>query len=221
MIALFPSTYIHIGGDECPKENWKRSAFCQQLIKEKGLKDEHDLQSYFIQRIEKYLNSKGRQIIGWDEILEGGLAPNATVMSWRGEKGGIEAAKQKHNVIMTPNSYVYFDYAQNKQEDSLVIGGYLNVQKVYNYEPVPAALAAEDTKYILGAQANVWSEYMKTPAKVEYMVFPRMSALSEVLWSRKEARNWSDFEKRMEKQTQRYELWNASYNKKYLDPANK
>lgn len=221
VIALFPSTYIHIGGDECPKENWKRSAFCQQLIKEKGLKDEHDLQSYFIQRMEKYLNSKGRQIIGWDEILEGGLAPNATVMSWRGEKGGIEAAKQKHQVIMTPNSYVYFDYAQNKQEDSLVIGGYLTVQKVYNYEPVPAALAAEDTKYILGAQANVWSEYMKTPAKVEYMVFPRMSALSEVLWSRKEARNWSDFEKRMEKQTKRYELWNASYNKKYLDPANK
>lgn len=221
VIALFPSTYIHIGGDECPKENWKRSAFCQQLIKEKGLKDEHDLQSYFIQRIEKYLNSKGRQIIGWDEILEGGLAPNATVMSWRGEKGGIEAAKQKHNVIMTPNSYVYFDYAQNKQEDSLVIGGYLTVQKVYSYEPVPAALAAEDTKYILGAQANVWSEYMKTPAKVEYMVFPRMSALSEVLWSRKESRNWSDFEKRMEKQTKRYELWNASYNKKYLDPANK
>lgn len=221
VIALFPSSYIHIGGDECPKENWKRSAFCQQLIKEKGLKDEHDLQSYFIQRIEKYLNSKGRQIIGWDEILEGGLAPNATVMSWRGEKGGIEAAKQKHRVIMTPNSYVYFDYAQNKQEDSLVIGGYLTVQKVYNYEPVPAALAAEDTKYILGAQANVWSEYMKTPAKVEYMVFPRMSALSEVLWSRKEARNWSDFEKRMEKQTKRYELWNTSYNKKYLDPANK
>ncbi|MCA6450849.1 MAG: beta-N-acetylhexosaminidase [Chitinophagaceae bacterium] len=221
VMALFPSTYIHIGGDECPKENWKRSAFCQQLIKEKGLKDEHDLQSYFIQRIEKYLNSKGRQIIGWDEILEGGLAPNATVMSWRGEKGGIEAAKQKHNVIMTPNSYVYFDYAQNKQEDSLVIGGYLTVQKVYNYEPVPGALAAEDTKYILGAQANVWSEYMKTPAKVEYMVFPRMSALSEVLWSRKESRNWSDFEKRMEKQTKRYELWNASYNKKYLDPANK
>ena len=133
----------------------------------------------------------------------------------------IEAAKQKHNVIMTPNSYVYFDYAQNKQEDSLVIGGYLTVQKVYSYEPVPAALAAEDTKYILGAQANVWSEYMKTPAKVEYMVFPRMSALSEVLWSRKESRNWSDFEKRMEKQTKRYELWNASYNKKYLDPANK
>ena len=221
VIQLFPSTYIHIGGDECPKENWKRSDFCQQLIKEKGLKDEHDLQSYFIQRIEKYLNGKGRQIIGWDEILEGGLAPNATVMSWRGEKGGIEAAQQKHNVIMTPNSYVYFDYGQNKKEDSLVIGGYLPVQKVYSYEPVPAALPAENTKYILGAQANVWSEYMKTPSKVEYMIFPRMTALSEVLWSRKESRNWPDFEKRMEQQTKRYALWNASYNSKYLDPLNK
>ncbi len=221
VIQLFPSTYIHIGGDECPKENWKRSAFCQQLIKEKGLKDEHDLQSYFIQRIEKYLNGKGRQIIGWDEILEGGLAPNATVMSWRGEKGGIEAARQKHNVIMTPNSYVYFDYGQNKQEDSLVIGGYLTVQKVYSYEPVPAALPAENAKYILGAQANVWSEYMKTPSKVEYMIFPRMTALSEVLWSRKESRNWSDFEKRMQQQTKRYQLWNAGYNSKYLDPMNK
>lgn len=221
VIQLFPSTYIHIGGDECPKENWKRSAFCQQLIKEKGLKDEHDLQSYFIQRIEKYLNGKGRQIIGWDEILEGGLAPNATVMSWRGEKGGIEAAQQKHNVIMTPNSYVYFDYGQNKIEDSLVIGGYLTVQKVYGYEPVPAALPAENTKYILGAQANVWSEYMKTPSKVEYMIFPRMTALSEVLWSRKESRNWPDFEKRMEQQTKRYALWNASFNSKYLDPMNK
>lgn len=221
VIQLFPSTYIHIGGDECPKENWKRSAFCQQLIKEKGLKDEHDLQSYFIQRIEKYLNGKGRQIIGWDEILEGGLAPNATVMSWRGEKGGIEAAQQKHNVIMTPNSYVYFDYGQNKKEDSLVIGGYLTVQKVYGYEPVPAALPAENTKYILGAQANVWSEYMKTPSKVEYMIFPRMTALSEVLWSRKESRNWPDFEKRMEQQTKRYALWNASFNSKYLDPMNK
>jgi hexosaminidase len=221
VIQLFPSAYIHIGGDECPKENWKRSAFCQQLIKEKGLKDEHDLQSYFIQRIEKYLNGKGRQIIGWDEILEGGLAPNATVMSWRGEKGGIEAAQQKHNVIMTPNSYVYFDYGQNKTEDSLVIGGYLTVQKVYGYEPVPAALPVENAKYILGAQANVWSEYMKTPSKVEYMIFPRMTALSEVLWSRKENRSWPDFEKRMEQQTKRYALWDASYNKKYLDALNK
>ncbi len=221
VIQLFPGKYIHIGGDECPKDNWKRSAFCQQLIKEKGLKDEHGLQSYFIQRIEKYLNSKGKQIIGWDEILEGGLAPNATVMSWRGEKGGIEAAKQKHNVIMTPTGWVYFDYKQNKNEDSLTIGGYLTVQKVYDYEPVPKELTAEEAKYVLGGQANVWSEYMKTPAKVEYMIFPRMSALSEVLWSPKEMRSWPDFEKRMQQQVKRYQWQGLNYNTKYLDPANK
>src|SRR3954469_19702635 len=142
VMELFPSEYIHIGGDECPKESWKRSEFCQQLIKEKGLKDEHGLQSYFIQRIEKYINSKGRKIIGWDEILEGGLAPNATVMSWRGEQGGIDAAKQHHKVIMTPGSYVYFNYAQSKKEDSLTIGGYLPVETVYNYEPQPKELSS-------------------------------------------------------------------------------
>lgn len=220
VMQLFPSKYIHIGGDECPKDNWKRSAFCQQLIRDKGLKDEHGLQSYFIQRVEKYLNTKGRQIIGWDEILEGGLAPNATVMSWRGEKGGIEAAKQKHNVIMTPGGWVYFDHAQNKQEDSLTIGGYTNLQKVYGYEPVPKELEATEEKYVLGAQANVWTEYMNNPAKVEYMIFPRMSALSEVLWSAKEARNWNGFEKRMQTQVKRYNWWNVNYNHQYLNPAN-
>jgi hexosaminidase len=197
VMQLFPSKYIHIGGDECPKDNWKRSDFCQQLIKEKNLKDEHGLQSYFIQRIEKYLNSKGKQIIGWDEILEGGLAPNATVMSWRGEKGGIEAAKQKHNVIMTPGGWVYFDHSQTKNEDSVTIGGYTTVQKVYDYEPIPAELSPDESKYVLGAQANLWTEYIKTPSKAEYMIFPRMSALSEVLWSRKASRSWPDFEKRM------------------------
>ena len=151
VIQLFPSKYIHIGGDECPKEAWKRSIFCQNLIKEKGLKDEHGLQSYFIGRIEKYLNSKGRDIIGWDEILEGGLAPNATVMSWRGEKGGIEAARQKHKVIMTPTTYVYFDYAQKKNDDSLVIGGFLPLEKVYNYNPLPAELTTEEQKYIISS----------------------------------------------------------------------
>ncbi|HCT23891.1 MAG TPA: beta-N-acetylhexosaminidase, partial [Chitinophagaceae bacterium] len=173
VMALFPSTYIHIGGDECPKEAWKRSAFCQELIREKGLKDEHGLQSYFIQRIEKYLNSKGRQIIGWDEILEGGLAPNATVMSWRGEAGGIEAAKQNHNVIMTPGGWCYFDHSQNKPEDSVTIGGYTPVDKVYSYEPVPKELTGDKAKYVLGAQANVWTEYMKNTDKIEYMIFPR------------------------------------------------
>ncbi len=221
VMQLFPSTYIHIGGDECPKESWKRSAFCQQLIKEKGLKDEHGLQSYFIGRIEKYLNSKGRQIIGWDEILEGGLAPNATVMSWRGENGGIEAAKQKHRVIMTPGGWVYFDHSQTKNEDSVTIGGYTTVQKVYGYEPVPADLSETEAGYILGAQANVWTEYMSNPRKVEYMIFPRMSALSEVLWSPKNARNWDNFEKKLPVQFKRYAFWGLNYSKAYFDPVNK
>ena len=186
VIQLFPSKYIHIGGDECPKTAWKKSDFCQQMIKDKNLKDEHGLQSYFIQRIEKYLNGKGRQIIGWDEILEGGLAPNAAVMSWRGETGGIAAAKQKHEVIMTPTTYVYFDYAQIKPDDSLTIGGYLPLKDVYNYEPIPKQLSKEDEKYVIGAQANLWTEYIANPKKLEYMLFPRMTALSEVLWSPKE-----------------------------------
>jgi hexosaminidase len=194
--------------------------FCQQLIKEKDLKDEHGLQSYFIGRIEKYLNSKGKQIIGWDEILEGGLAPNATVMSWRGEKGGIEAAKQKHNVIMTPGGWMYFDHTQTKNEDSVTIGGYTTVQKVYSYEPIPKELSEEDSKYVLGAQANVWTEYMRYPSKVEYMIFPRMSALSEVLWSSKDARNWPDFEKRMLNELKRYDWWGVTYSKAFFDPAN-
>jgi len=217
VMLLFPSTYIHIGGDECPKESWKLSDFCQQLIKEKNLKDEHGLQSYFIQRIEKYLNSKGRKIIGWDEILEGGLAPNATVMSWRGEEGGIAAAKQNHDVIMTPESYVYLNESQTKNEDSLTYGGFLPLEKVYGYEPQPATLNADEAKHILGAQGNVWTEYMTNDKNVEYMIFPRMSALSEVLWSPKEKRNWKDFEGRLPAIFNRYKMWGASYNPAY-DP---
>ena len=213
VMKLFPSKYIHIGGDECPKTAWKRSAFCQKLIKDKNLKDEHGLQSYFIQRIEKYLNSKGRSIIGWDEILEGGLAPNATVMSWRGEEGGIAAAQQKHDVIMTPGTYVYFDHSQTKNEDSVTIGGYLPLEKVYNYEPVPKELTGEEAKYVLGAQGNVWTEYMGNVSKVEYMIFPRMSALSEVLWSPKENRNWKEFSDKLPDIYKRYELWGANYSK--------
>ncbi len=197
VMPLFPSKYIHIGGDESPKEEWKRSAFCQQLIKDKNLKDEHGLQSYFIQHIEKYINSKGKKIIGWDEILEGGLAPNATVMSWRGEEGGIAAAKQNHDVIMTPGTYCYLDHSQSKNEDSVTIGGYLPLEKVYSYEPIPAGLNAAQAKYVLGAQGNVWTEYIKNSNKVEYMIFPRMIALAEVLWSPKAKRNWKDFEKRL------------------------
>ncbi|WP_363320103.1 beta-N-acetylhexosaminidase, partial [Hydrotalea sp.] len=219
VMELFPSKYIHIGGDECPKTYWKASPFCQQLMKEKGIKDEHELQSYFIQRIEKYINSKGRQIIGWDEILEGGLAPNATVMSWRGEKGGIEAAQQKHDVIMTPGAWCYFDHSQNKPEDSLTIGGYTPVQKVYSYEPVPKEISADETKYILGAQGNVWTEYMKYPTKVEYMILPRMSALSEVLWSPAGKKNWQNFENKLFTDTKRYELWQVHFNEKWNQNA--
>lgn len=211
VIKLFPSKYIHIGGDECPKTYWKKSAFCQQLIKEKNLKDENGLQSYFIQRIEKYLNGKGRSIIGWDEILEGGLAPNATVMSWRGEQGGIAAAQQNHNVIMTPGKYVYFDHAQQKNPDSLTIGGYLPLDTVYDYHPIPSELKVSEAHFILGAQANVWTEYMSNPQKVEYMIFPRMSALSEVLWSPKDKRNLEEFREELPEIDKRYELWGANY----------
>ncbi len=213
VLGLFPSPYIHIGGDECPKTNWKKCPLCQARMKAEGLKDEHQLQSYFINRMEKYINSKGRKIIGWDEILEGGLAPNATVMSWRGEAGGIAAAKEKHDVIMTPTGWVYFDYSQVKKDDSLTIGGFINLEKVYGYEPVPKELDAAHAKYILGAQANLWTEYVSYPSKVEYMIFPRMTALSEVLWSPKEKRNWPSFQQRIKQQAKRYDLWKASYSK--------
>lgn len=177
---------MHIGGDECPKKRWKECRLCQQRIKNEKLKDEHHLQSWFIQRIEKYLNSKGRKIIGWDEILEGGLAPNATVMSWRGEEGGIAAAKQQHAVIMTPGNWCYLDHYQASPEtEPLAIGGLTTVEEVYSYEPLPASLTETEQQYILGAQGNVWTEYMKTPEHVEYMVYPRALALAEVVWTPK------------------------------------
>ncbi|SHM41452.1 beta-N-acetylhexosaminidase [Flavobacterium saccharophilum] len=211
VIVLFPSKYIHIGGDEAPKDAWKRSEFCQQLIKEKGLKDEHGLQSYFIQRMEKYINGKGRTLIGWDEILEGGLAPNAIVMSWRGEEGGIAAAKENHQVIMTPGSHVYLDHSQTKNEKEVTIGGYLPIETVYAYEPIPKELNEQQAKFVLGAQGNVWTEYMANPAKVEYMIFPRLSALSEVLWSPKENKNWTEFQTKIETMKKRYVIWGANY----------
>lgn len=217
VISLFPSKYFHIGGDECPKTHWKICPRCQQRKKDLGLKDEHELQSYFVQRMEKYLNSKGKTLIGWDEILEGGLAPKAIVMSWRGETGGIEAAKQQHQVIMTPGNPVYFDHSQSENEDSITIGGYNPIEKVYAYEPVPKELTKEEGNYILGAQANLWTEYIENNRKVEYMVFPRMAALSEVVWSSKENRNWESFEKRLMTQFKRYDKWGADYSKAYFD----
>jgi hexosaminidase len=212
VMALFPSKYIHIGGDEAPKTEWKKSAQAQEVIKREGLKDEHELQSYFIQRIEKFLNKNGRQIIGWDEILEGGLAPNATVMSWRGMEGGIEAAKQGHDVIMTPGTHLYLDHYQaNPETEPLAIGGLTTVKKTYSFEPTPKELSKEEAKHILGAQGNVWTEYMKTSDYVEYMVLPRMSALAEVVWTPSEKKDWTNFKSRLEKLSERYEALDYNY----------
>ncbi|HRE77428.1 MAG TPA: family 20 glycosylhydrolase [Flavobacterium sp.] len=214
VIDLFPSKYIHIGGDESPKVRWKSCPHCQSLIKKEGLKDEHELQSYFIQRIEKFVNSKGRKIIGWDEILEGGLAPNAAVMSWRGTEGGIAAAKQKHFVVMTPGSHCYFDHYQgDPKNEPIAFGGYTPVEKVYSFNPTPNELSKEEATYILGAQANVWTEYIETPEHVEYMIMPRMAALSEVLWGTANVSNYKDFENRLITHFDFYEKSGINYSK--------
>ena len=173
VISLFPSKYIHIGGDEANKEAWKKCPKCQQRMKDEGLKSVDELQSYLVHRIEKYLNSKGRELLGWDEILDGGLSPNATVMSWRGEKGGIQAVRMGHDAIMTPGEYCYFDtYQDNPSGEPEAIGGYLPLKKVYSYNPVPDSLTLEESKRILGVQANLWVEYISTQKHVEYMLYP-------------------------------------------------
>ncbi|MDB4285771.1 beta-N-acetylhexosaminidase [bacterium] len=222
VMALFPSKFIHIGGDEALKKEWEESAYAQEVIKREGLKDEHELQSYFIRRIEKFLNANGRNIIGWDEILEGGLAPNATVMSWRGVEGGIAAAKQHHTVIMTPGTHCYFDYYQvgeegQKKEPLTGSKRHTSVEKVYSYEPTPSELTEEEGKYILGAQGNVWTEYMPTWERVEYKVLPRMTALSEVVWSTREAKEWEDFHTRLQYMAKRYDALGYNYAKHSID----
>lgn len=217
VMDLFPGPYIHIGGDECPKKQWRESQFCQDLMKKQGLKDEHELQSYFVGRIEKFITSKGRKLIGWDEILEGGLSPNATVMSWRGTEGGIAAARQNHDAVMTPSSHVYLDYYQTEaKSEPVVIGSYTPLAKVYGYEPVPAELKPAEAKHILGTQANVWTEYMKTSDQVEYMVFPRACALAEVAWSLKECCTYADFVSRLSTHVKRLDYLNVKYGR-YAD----
>ncbi|MFD2565954.1 beta-N-acetylhexosaminidase [Pseudotenacibaculum haliotis] len=212
VITLFPGKYIHIGGDEAPKTRWKNCSHCQKLIKKEGLKDEHGLQSYFIQRMEKYINSKGKQIIGWDEILEGGLAPNATVMSWRGVGGAVQAAKEGHDVILTPTSHCYFDYYQSDNEkEPTAIGGFLPLEKVYSFNPVPKELTEDEAKYVLGGQGNVWTEYIPTSQQVEYMTFPRAIALSEVLWSTPEHKNYNGFINRLEQFQRRLDHLDVNY----------
>lgn len=211
VMELFPAEYVHVGADESPKTRWKQCPKCQKKIKEENLADEHELQSYFIRRMEKYLNAHGKKLIGWDEILEGGLAPEATVMSWRGMQGGIEAAQQEHDVIMTPTDYCYFDYYQADSEfEPKAIGGYVPLTKVYAFNPIPQVLNKEQQAFILGGQANIWTEYITTSDQVEYMLLPRMLALSEALWSKEKSKDFNDFNERL--QTHKKLLSKLGYN---------
>lgn len=198
VMDLFPAPYVHIGGDEAPKTRWKASAVAQEVMRREGLKNEEELQSYFIRRVEKFINSKGKRLIGWDEILEGGLAPNATVMSWRGEEGGIAAAKQGHEVIMSPTSWCYFDAGQGAKEQELwQLGGNITLDKVYSYDPLPRELNSEQQRLVRGVQANIWTEYLPTSEKIEYMVFPRLLAMAEVAWTQQTQRDFAQFEHRL------------------------
>lgn len=225
IIDIFPSEYIHIGGDECPKVKWKSCSKCQARIKALGIKsdDKHSkeeyLQSFIINHGEKFLNAHGRQMIGWDETLEGGLAPNATVMSWRGEGGGIEAAKQHHDVIMTPNTYLYFDYYQTKdtENEPMAIGGYLPLERVYSYEPMPRSLTQEEQKYIVGVQANHWTEYIPTFSQLQYMALPRWAALCEIQWSQADKKDYQNFLTRLPQLISLYQTEGYNYAKHVFD----
>ncbi len=224
IIEIFPSEYIHVGGDECPKVRWKTCPKCQARIKKLGIKgdDKHTaeeyLQSFIINHAEKFLNANGRQMIGWDETLEGGLAPNATVMSWRGEEGAIEAARQKHNAIMVPTSHLYFDYYQTDdiKNEPLAIGGFLPLERVYSFNPLPKVLTPEEQKYIIGVQANLWTEYVTTYSHVEYMLLPRMAALSELQWTAAE-KDYKNFLKRLPQLVEIYDLKQYNYARHIYD----
>lgn len=214
VMDIFPSPYIHVGGDEAPHGRWKNCKLCQQRIADEGLKNEGELQSYFVKRIEKFLLSKGRHIIGWDEILEGGLAPEATVMSWRGMEGGIVAARQHHDVIMTPGEYCYLDHYQaDPATEPLCIGGMTTLKKCYSFEPVPMELDPEEAKYILGPQGNVWTEYIPTAENAEYKAFPRAIALAEVGWTNPQNKDWENFYQRMQTQFKRLDALHVNYSK--------
>jgi len=213
VMQIFPGRYIHVGGDEADKAKWKTSAQIQARIKELNAGDEHRLQSWFIRQMDAFLASKGRRLVGWDEILEGGLAENAVVMSWRGVEGGIAAARAGHDVVMTPTSHTYFDYYQSKDQanEPLAIGGFLPLETVYAYEPIPEQLEPQFASHVLGAQGQVWTEYMPTPKQVEYMAFPRLAALAEVVWSPKEVRDYSDFLRRLQAHLPRLQALDVNY----------
>jgi len=214
VIDLFPSKYIHIGGDEATKTEWEKCPKCKQRIKTEGLKNVGELQSYFIKRIEKFVNSRNKVLLGWDEIIEGGLPAEATVMSWRGFEGGIAAARLGHDVVMTPTSDCYIDYYQGPMDqEPLAIGGYVPLSKVYNFSPVPPELDATAAKHILGGQANLWTEYVPNFKHAEYMTFPRIAAMAEVLWSPKDVRGWDDFSHRIQSMMKRYDQMGINYSK--------
>jgi len=212
--ALFPGEYIHLGGDEAPKTRWQRCKFCQDRMAKEGLKNENQLQTYFMNRIEKFLQTKGKKVICWDEVVDGGMSKTATVMSWRGEEGGIQAAKYGNDVIMTPHKSVYFDkYQGDKSKEPLAIGGFLPIEKVYEYNPIPNVLTKEEAKRIKGVQANVWTEYMSDEKQVEYMVFPRIAALAEISWTLPEKKNYENFNIRLKALTEHYSCLKLNYRK--------
>ena len=213
VVDLFPGEYIHIGGDEAKKNQWENSETIQQLMSERGLKDMHEMQSWFIQQMDHYLASKGKKLIGWDEILEGGLAESAAVMSWRGEAGGIAAAKMKHNVVMASNKHTYFDYYQSEDKESepLAIGGFLPLIRVFGFNPIPQELNADEGQYIMGAQGQLWTEYINNEKQLEYMAFPRACALSEVVWLNNPQRDYKDFIKRLKTHLARLNKMEVNY----------
>jgi len=211
VMDLFPGKYVHIGGDEVNKASWKNCPLCQSRIKQENLKDEKDLQSYFIKRMERFINGQGRTLIGWDEILEGGLAPNATVMSWRGMDGGIAAANAGHDVVMTPTSHCYLDFLQAKEGEPKGRNEFLPLEQVYSFEPVPQAIPADKAKHILGTGGNLWSEFFPNYAHVQYMAYPRACALAEVAWSRPERKKWEDFQNRLDRHLQRLKVQGVHY----------
>ncbi len=211
VIDLFPGPYIHVGGDECPKTRWKACPYCQKRIKDEGLKDETALQSYFVGRIESYLSSKGKTLIGWDEIADGDIPARAIIMSWRGSNGGIVAANAGHDVIMTPGDYCYFDQYQSLKKEPLAIGGLLPLDKVYSFNPIPLTLPVPGRYHIIGAQANVWTEYISDEQHAEYMIFPRLCAMAEVLWTPALKHNYNSFLNRLPYHLRRLQKYNVNY----------